>query len=202
MTNRELQLAVQENDDVLDICRRAAAGDASAQAKLMELLFDHIHTTASYMTRNAEEAKDVAQMACIAVLQSAGSFRGDSSLRFWADRIVLKVAANVYRKTTRRKRLWQAYAPPPSARVSTDENAERGTVRDRLTALLQEMKPQLREVMVLRHIHGYSMKETAVLCDLPLETARSRMKKSAEVLRQKVSTDPVLSDWINEWIAQ
>ena len=189
-----------ELDVVLDICHRATSGDADARRRLMELLFDRIHKTASYLAEDLEDARDIAQTACVEVLLSAGSFRGEASLSYWADRVTLQTAAKIFTKKTRRQRIRAAYfCPPPTAR-GVDENASRVEVRHRLTALLKTLKVSHREVVLLRYIHGYTIKEAAELCGIPLETARGRLKKGRAKLRKKVMADALLRNWVEEWI--
>ena len=83
-----------------------------------------------------------------------------------------------------------------------DENAGRAEVRERLTALLRMLKLSQREVVLLRYIHGYTIKEAADLCGIPVETARGRLKKGRAKLKKKVLSDPLLREWVQEWIKQ
>jgi RNA polymerase sigma-70 factor, ECF subfamily len=189
-----------EMNVILDICRRATGGDADARRRLMELLFDRIHKTASYLAGDLEDARDIAQTACVEVLLSAGSYRGEASLTYWADRVTLQTAAKVFTKKMRRQRIRAAYFHPPLTPKGVDENVGRVEVRRRLTALLKTLKINQREVVLLRYIHGYTVKEAAELCGIPLETARGRLKKGRAKLKKKVLADPLLSEWVEEWI--
>ena len=191
-----------ESEDMLDICHRAADGDPDARRRLMELLCGRIHKTAFYLTRNRQEAKDIAQSACIEVLLSAGSYRGDASIECWADQVTLKTAASILRKRARRKKIIEKYFQPAPSIIATDEDAGRAEFRERLTATLQRLKRRHREVLLLRYIHGYTIKETAAHWGIPIETARCRLKKARAVLKKKVLADPLLKDWVREWIEQ
>lgn len=194
--------ASPQPDDILDICRRSADGDPDARRRLMELLFDRIHKTASYMTGNRQDATDIAQSACIEVLLSAGSYRGEASITYWADRVTLQTAAKLFTKRTRRQKIRETYFQPPPSAMGAEETAGRAQVRQRLADLLQTLKLTHREVVLLRYIHGYTIKEAAALCDVPVETARGRLKKGRAVLKKKVLADPLLKQWIREWIEQ
>lgn len=188
------------SDDILGICRLSAAGDADARRRLMELLSGRIHKTAFYLTRDRQEAMDIAQSACIEVLLSAGSYRGEAPLTSWADRVTFQTAANIFRKRSRRKKIREEYFQPPPAVTETDEVADRAEVKRRLRALLQEMKIRHQEVLLLQYIHGYTIKEIAALWKIPVETARCRRKKARAVLKAKMQKDPILKEWVQEWI--
>jgi RNA polymerase sigma factor (sigma-70 family) len=83
-----------------------------------------------------------------------------------------------------------------------DENVDHAEVRHRLAALLKTLKINQREVVMLRYILGYTVKEAAELCGVPVETARSRLRKGRARLKQKVMADPLLKEWVQEWIMQ
>jgi len=195
-------VSVPDMKDILDICQRAAVGDEEGRKKLMGLLFNRIHRTASYLSESIEEAEDVAQTACIEVLASAGMFRGDSSLHRWADRVTIFTAAKMIQKKTRRQRLWETYFQPPEPPPGVDTTVGRTEVRHRLAALIRKLKYSQREILLLRYIHGYTINEAAEICGIPVETARGRLKKGRTVLKKKVMTDPLLREWIDEWMQQ
>lgn len=192
--------ALLVTEDIMDICRRSGNGDADARRRLMELLSKRIHKTAFYLTRNRQEAKDIAQSACIEVLLSAGSFRGDASLGSWADRVTFRTAGNLFAKRARRRKIQETYFMPPPSVSGTDENADHVEARLRLRSLLQTLKITHREVLVLQYIHGYTIKETAEFWGVPVETARCRLKKARVVFKKKVLKDPLLKEWVEDWI--
>ncbi|MBN2718154.1 MAG: sigma-70 family RNA polymerase sigma factor [Deltaproteobacteria bacterium] len=193
-------MTVPETKKVLEICQSAANGDDDARRKLMELLFDRIHRTASYLADNLEEAEDLAQAACMEVLAYIGTFRGESSLNYWADRVTMFTASKVLSKKARRQRILDNTYQPPGQAQAVDELAEQTEIRSRLARLLRKLKYSHREVLLLRYVDGYTITEAASLCGIPVETARGRVKKGRAILKRKVMTDPLLKEWIEEWV--
>ncbi|MBN2525361.1 MAG: RNA polymerase sigma factor [Deltaproteobacteria bacterium] len=185
--------------DILNICRLASDGDENARRRLMDLLYERIHRTASYVLSNPDDARDLAQTACVEVLMSAGSYRGDASLTYWADRVTVQTAAKAFTKKKRRERLREKFFQPARQVMTTDEQVARAQVRDRLTVHLHALKYKQRQAVVLRYIHGYSNQQVADLCEIPLETARARLKKGRAELKKKVLADPMLSAWVQDW---
>lgn len=188
-----------EMADILNICRLASDGDENARRRLMDLLYERIHRTASYVLSNPDDARDLAQTACVEVLMSAGSYRGDASLTYWADRVTVQTAAKAFTKKKRRERLREKFFQPARQVMTTDEQVARAQVRDRLTVHLHALKYKQRQAVVLRYIHGYSNQQVADLCEIPLETARARLKKGRAELKKKVLADPMLSAWVQDW---
>ncbi|MBN2525718.1 MAG: RNA polymerase sigma factor [Deltaproteobacteria bacterium] len=184
----------------MEICQRVAAGDEDARRELMELLFDRIHKTASYLTGSPEEAEDVAQAACMEVLASAGSFRGNSTLQYWADRVTLFTASKIVSTRTRRQGILDKYFHPAEPMPGVDEQADYPEIQQRLALHLRKVKYAQREVLLLRYVHGYTINEAAKLCGIPLETARGRLKKGRATLKKKVMADPLLREWVQEWV--
>ena len=191
-------VGVREKKEVLEICQNAANGDDDARRKLMELLFARIHKTASYLAYSLEEAEDLAQTTCIEVLLNAGTFRGESSLSFWADRVTLFTASKILTKKRRREQILEAVCQPEALSKNADAMAERTLVRQRLAYHMKDLKYYQREVLLLRYIQGYTIYEAADLCGIPIETARGRLKKGRSVLKKKVLADPLLRDWVRE----
>lgn len=191
-----------KNKDILHICRNAAAGDETARRKLMDLLFDRIHQSAVYLADSSEEAEDVAQIACMEVLASVGTFRGDSSLQYWADRVTMYTAAKILQKKKRRQGIVDAFFQPSTPVPETDELAGQAAIRHRVSLLLRKIKYKHREILLLRYVHGYTTAEAAALSNVPLETARGRLKKGRATLKKKMLADPLISEWMQEWVQQ
>ena len=190
---------VPKMKDVLEICQRAAEGEEDARRQLVDLVFDRIHKTASYLAESLEEAEDVAQLACMEVLAYAGTFRGESSLQYWVDRVTMFTASKVISKRVRRQRILEGtYMPPPVAQTA-DALTEQAQVRHRLARQIRKLKYGQREVLLLRYVHGYTIVEAAAISGIPVETARGRLKKGRANLKRKVMTDPLLQEWIMEW---
>lgn len=189
----------REQEDILRICELSSKGDADARRRLMDMLYARVHKTASYVSNNLEDARDIAQTACVEILLSAGSFRGDASLGYWADRVTIQTAAKMFTKKKRRQKLREKFLQPPLPTAAKDDEQERKAVRERLTEHLQAMKYRQREAVVLRYIHGYTNQQVADICGIPMETARARVKKGRAELRKKVLNDPLLAAWVEEW---
>ncbi|MBN2341648.1 MAG: sigma-70 family RNA polymerase sigma factor [Deltaproteobacteria bacterium] len=184
---------------IVDMCRLAAEGNVEAARKLAEMVFNRIHKTASYLASNLSDAEDLAQAACVEVLCSAGSFRGESSLHYWADRVTIQTAAKLLTTTTRRRKIWDRYHQPERTVTGSDKLTDRAAARHRLAALLSTLKLPQREMLLLCYVHGYTTQEAADVCGIPFETARGRLKKGRSKLKRKVVKDPLLSEWIRDW---
>lgn len=71
--------------------------------------------------------------------------------------------------------------PPP------DRLAEQREMNERVTALLDDLPPALREVVVLHYTGGLTLRATAKAMGLPVGTAKSRLNQALQTLRQRLS---------------
>ena len=118
------------------------------------------------------DLQDQSQEAFVAIFRGLDGFAGRSSLRTWIYGICLRVASNYRRRAYIRSE--RPVAEPPERADPSDPVAERQEW-SRLSALLDRLDADKREVFVLYELEELSMKEVAEACDCPLQTAYSRL---------------------------
>ena len=184
-------------EDVL-LTRSAAGDDPAAKRRLLMRAVDRVHKVTSYLTRGASESEDLAQVAMVQIVQSAGSFRGESTLEYWIDRITVQTAAKHFEKRQRRKKLREgAWHPGPAVR-DIEEEVALLEVRRRLSDLLSEISPPQRTAVVLHYLFGYEVSEIADLTRTKHHTVRGRLREGLKRIRHKILADPALRDWVQE----
>ena len=180
------------------LAEQAASGDAGAKRTLVERLMPKVRTTIHYLAPQDRDADDLVQSAFIEILRSVHLFRGESRLETWATRIAVRCAVAQLRTRRRRFRL---LAPEPDVGEPADNqtperSSEQYQLRRHIRALLQNLSVDQRTVIVLKLVHGMSMKEIADVTDTPLNTARERLRVGRKQFRRLMLQDPVLRDWI------
>ena len=175
----------------------AAAGDGSAQRAVVERVLERVRATVRYLVADDPDAEDLVQLALIEILRSIGSFRGDSRLRTWADRITIRTVMHRMKRRRRRATLLRSH-PEPLARPFADhaEEVEQREIQRRMVSLLQGLPPKRRLPVVLRLVHQYSIAEIAEMTDAPVNTVRDRLSKGRKELRKQVLRDSLLRDLI------
>lgn len=159
--------------------RAVASGDQDARRLLAERLMDKIHRTLSYLSFSREEAEDFTQTALIQILRSAGSFRGECSLEYWATRVAIQTMAKKLEKRTRRAKLREVSFEPLLDTRDTDEEAELSRARVRLTEKIQTLTAEQQTAVVLHYLHGYGIDEIADITNSPVNTTRGRLREIA-----------------------
>jgi len=181
--------------DDAGLARAVADGSQAAKRALVERLMSRVRATARYLAGGHPDAEDYAQLSFVEILQSAGSFRGDSSLEAWADRIVVRTTM----RYVKQQRWRSQYLTYDSEQQATDfKNAERDVTRRRvmrrMSELFADLKPKQRAVVTMRLVLGYSIAEIAEATGANPNTVRYRLNTGRKKLRGRIRRDPQLRE--------
>ena len=103
------------------------------------------------------------------------------------------ICTNLFRERRRRKLMYGARVEPDlqiaaewaSPARGSESNMERLEIQDRILAFVQAMPAAFREVLILRHVQGFSTAEVAETLSIPEGTVRSRLKKARDLVVQQ-----------------
>ena len=130
--------------------------------------------------RDESLAEDVFQETCMRVLKNAGRFDPRSRFRTWLYTVAHNLCMDELRRRRRRMSIPAGALPePPPAPDPHDLLVAGESAR-----LLGGLKPELRAVVVLRVLHGYSQEETGRIVGAPVGTVKSRLHHALKQLRR------------------
>jgi RNA polymerase sigma-70 factor (ECF subfamily) len=169
-----------------DDSRIAAAigGDRAAASALLAELLPRTRNLVRFLLRADADVDDLTQNALIEVMRSMASFRGESSLTTWADRITVRT---VLRQVGRQKREREQYSRSEPELLSLHavfSGADDYTARRQLALVLDGLPDAQREALVLHHVVGMSVPELADELGLSFDTVKSRLRLGMERLRK------------------
>jgi RNA polymerase sigma-70 factor (ECF subfamily) len=182
------------------VTEAALLGDAAALRGLLKALSPDIARVARcVLGASAPELDDVVQESLLGLLRALPSFRGDSSLRRFANRIAVRTAIATRRRARKRVAHTERLSAEPHAWLShEDGDPEGGYLSARrealLASLLDELPEAQAEALALRVVLGFSLEETAAATSAPENTVRSRLRLAREALRARIEREPVLLD--------
>lgn len=140
------------------------------------------------LTRDAEEARDVAQEALLRAYRSLARYDTGRSFRNWLFQIAANEARDRYRKRSRETAAFGAVAAAAPRAESPESGRERGGVRSDILRALSVLSPREREVLVLRDLEELDVRETARTLGCSAIAVRVHLSKArrklAEVLRR------------------
>ena len=143
-------------------------------------------STLYYMLGNYEDAQDAVQDAFLKCWRNRDGIGEVRNLRAWVFRIGLNAAKDLQRNA------WRRRARPlvgPTTLVETHEDcpvkiAEEREAKERLHQALLNLRPEEREVFLLRQNGCLTYEEIAKLRRSPVGTVKTQMRAAAAKLRQ------------------
>ena len=189
--------APDSHGDDLELAQKAAGGDKRAQRMLVDRLMNRVRSTVGYLAGGHADADDYAQLALVEILKSLESYRGETKLDYWADKIAVRTAMRHIKK---KRRLLNRSAPftPEIVEGTADSphrDAARQRLRKRLAAHIAKLKPERRTVVTLRLVHEYSISEIADITGAPINTVRDRLRVGKKNLQKSILADDDMKAW-------
>jgi RNA polymerase sigma factor (sigma-70 family) len=183
---------VRENLDAVDegeLVRRTAAGDRRAFDELYRRTSPWLAVRLRRRCADADVVADVMQETYLAVWRAAGSF-ADGTVNGSAVGWLWTIAANRMVDAFRR-RARQAQAPPVTAAETVAPAAEdevmAGRVGQDLEQALLRLPPEVRHVLRAMVLDGLSVRDTALMLNVPEGTVKSRARRARIALREALS---------------
>jgi len=169
---------------------RAVKGDTSAFETLMEHHEGRIYAIALRMCGNREDAQDCAQEAMLRIYHALDRFKGQSSFATWVYRVTMNSCLDELRKrkvraaTSLDSMLESGWSPQATESDQPEVQALRGEQRDRILAAIASLPEDMRTVIVLRDIQGFSYEQIADILNANIGTIKSRISRGREKLRE------------------
>ena len=181
--------ALTPTDTDHDLLRRAAGGERGAFHELVGRHTDGLFRLAVSLSKNRSDAEDVLQETFVGAYRGMARFNGRASVKTWLTQILIRQAAKMCHKT---KRSRQAVAIDSPAGAATGESLSRPsneTATDRrldLTAVIDCLPVDHRQIILLREIQGLSYEEIARVLGVPQGTVESRLHRARAGLKQRL----------------
>ena len=181
--------AAAEQDRLADLLRQVAKGDETAFATVYDETSARVHGLVLRVLRNPAQAEEVTQEVYLEVWRRASSFdRAKGSPYAWLMTLAHRRAVDRVRSSqaaTSRDESWEARTRD----VHYDTTAEQATERleaHRVRGALRGLTDAQREAVSLAYLGGYTHREVASLLDLPLGTAKTRIRDGLIRLRDQL----------------
>jgi RNA polymerase sigma-70 factor, ECF subfamily len=173
---------VTEDDD-RTLVRRCRQGDQAAFGQLVTRYQRPVFNAALRLLREPEEAKDVAQTTFLKAFEHLADY--DSRFKFysWLYRIAVNESLDVLHA---RKPLEQISAEETDRTPGPELQLEGEQTGRAIENALMRISPELRAVIVLRHVMHLSYQDMADILMLPEKTVKSRLYSARQSLRDQL----------------
>ncbi|GAB3853471.1 sigma-70 family RNA polymerase sigma factor [Nocardioides maradonensis] len=172
--------------DLADLLRRSARGDQAAFAELYDATSARVYGLVRRVVRDPHQAEEVAQEAFLEVWRTSARYdAAKGSPQAWILTIAHRRAVDRVRSAEAAGRRDEAYERRNQEveHDSTAEAAHASLEARRVRSALATLTPVQREAVSLAYLGGYTHTEVAGLLDLPLGTAKTRIRDGLIRLR-------------------
>ena len=176
--------ATSHTAEDLQLMALAAVADPTAQRVVATRLMERVQRLSRSLLQNNADASDASQASLLEILKSAGTFRGESSLERWADRIVVRTALR-----SAAKRRAEAPTMWDDVDLAVHATSDPSVV---VREYLDRLSEPARTVLVLRHGFEYSIDEIAELTGVSPNTVKDRLLRAREAIRRIIRREQLL----------
>ncbi len=189
----------ERNQDDLVLIRRAQDGDRTAFNELISRHEAKAFQYAFRLTRNVDDASDIAVEAFVRAYSAVRHFKGQSAFSTWIYRIVTNCFLD-HRKRDKSRMLVSLDAPTQNSesdlRMQIEDDAptpyDRSATSDReskMQAAVAKLPEYQRAMIVMYHAELMSYEKISEALDLPIGTVKSRLNRARVSLRDLLADD-------------
>ena len=138
---------------------------------------------------NPSDAEEIAQQAFVEAAASLRTFRGESELSSWLYGIAMNLVRNHLSRAPHRRytiedeSVLETHVSPDAGPLTRLESAR---MLESLRRELDELPPDMRDVLLLVAVEDLSYEEAAVMLSIPIGTVRSRVSRARDALRKRL----------------
>jgi len=173
----------EPSTDHTGLLSHARRGDTGAFAALVRLHQASVYSIGLRMLGRRDAAEDLAQDVFLQLYRRLDSIESFEHLGFWLRRVAANLAIDRLRRRSHAPTLPLESGEDIAAVVEPDADP---LMSRALAALLGELAPAARAVMVLRYQEDRDVAEIAAALEMPVNTVKSHIKRSLTALRGKM----------------
>lgn len=154
--------------NITQLVKKAQQRDADAFTQLMEGQMQNMYKAARSILRNEDDVADAVSETMLICWEKLGTLKKPRFFRTWMTRILINKCNDILREGSRT--------------ILTDEPPEVEFLEQEFLNLewkeaLNVLDEKYRTVMILYYAEGFSLKEIALILDIPESTARTRLAR-------------------------
>jgi RNA polymerase sigma-70 factor (ECF subfamily) len=168
-----------------DLILRARRGDVDAYNVLVSRWEKRVYNYLLQVLRDREDALDLCQETFLKAYRALGRLEEVDRFPQWIFRIARNEAVSLYRRN--RFRAEDEDVEAASDLVAAAVPPGRAELQLAVQAALERLKPDQREVVVLKVYQGFKFHEIAEILDSPVSTIKSRLYSALEALKETLA---------------
>ena len=184
--------APSANTQLVELLKACSLGEEAAFAKLYDATAARLFGLVLRTVRDRAQAEEVTQDAYLDIWRNSARFDPDrGSAMSWLMTIGHRKAVDRVRSAEAARRRDTAYEARDQAVPfdQTAEDAHRNLDAQRVQKALETLTPTQRGALELAYFGGYTHREVATMLDLPLGTAKTRIRDGLIRLRDTLGLE-------------
>lgn len=182
--------SLPEEDDIL--VQRSKNGDKEAFDILVQRYREPLFRFVYHNLRQREDAEDITQEAFVRAYLSIAQLKNNSLFKLWLFKIALNLIRDSKRSAKRKATVSldsleeKGDFPFEGKKSSSEDELERMELWKRIEEEIASLPAELREVIILRDLQGFTYEEISFLLRCPMGTIKSRLFNARQMLRKKL----------------
>ncbi len=189
--------STDELDDP-EFLERLKKGDEKAFAILIQIMKDRVYNLALRLTRNSDDAEEVAQETFLAIFDKIGTFQGRSRLSTWIFSIAYNAALSKLKKNGNYTVTFDdesalmfdaSWMRNRDARfdMESERPVMQKEMQEQLDTAIQTLPSGYREIFIMKEIEQMSIKEVAEIFGINPGAVKTRLHRARLYLRARLS---------------
>lgn len=150
---------------------------------------DHASAVYSYIlmqVRNRHTAEELTQETFVKVVEKEHQFDGRAAVKTWIFRIAYTTTLNHFRKKHPLTHYFDKDFPLFGSHPSSEEMAELNAQESEFYEALRRLKKSQQQVILLRHIQGFSTKDTAAILGSSEGKVKMSLKRALDAFKKEL----------------
>jgi RNA polymerase sigma-70 factor (ECF subfamily) len=181
-----------------ELLKAFKSGNERALEQIIYKYKDKVFSTIMFLVKDRALAEDIFQEVFIKVIKTlrAGKYNEEGKLSQWLLRVAYNLCIDHFRKVKRSPKMTAADGSEViEYSIISNNNAEKAMIQSEMCANVQyvidQLSPNQKEVVVLRHFADLSFKEIAKMTNVSINTALGRMRYALANMRKFIEENNV-----------
>ncbi len=178
-----------DRSELVRIVEAARGGDREAYGQLVERYRSVVMASIYASVRRREVAEDLAQECFIKAYSALGELREPARFAGWLRTIAAHTAADwlrARRSEVNLDKLAEAGAEPCAPEIRPGEGLEAAEEEDAILRVLAQLRDDYREIVVLKHLEGYSYRQIAEMLGMSVTAVGEKLSRVRALLKKKL----------------
>lgn len=171
---------------------------------IFEMFYQRVYNTAYFIIRDRHLAQDVAQETFHKAFRNMHKVEDGHKLGAWLGIIATRTAIDFLRKIKKRSDfvaedviIDEALNQVKVKESTVEQMVEENFLKSLLRQNIAQLKPEHKQVIVLKYEYDLPDKEIASALDLSVDAVKSRLHRAKAALRQLLENNPDVRDVAN-----